>query len=101
MTTLATPTPTKPTKPTKSAVAQYNHFKKQHRDCVLFFRNGDFYDLHFADAELVHQTTGVKLTASPKTGSPLVAVPYNSVEVYIRKIIEAGHRCAVCEVVAS
>lgn len=78
------------------AMRQYKHFKKQHPGCVLFFRMGDFYEMFYEDAVLAHKTMGVTLTQRT-AGVPMAGVPYHSVEGYLRKMIQAGHRVAVCE----
>ena len=78
------------------AMRQYKRFKEQHPGCVLFFRMGDFYEMFYEDAELAHRTLGVTLTQRTQ-GIPMAGVPYHSVETYLRRMIQAGHRVAVCE----
>lgn len=80
---------------TAIAMQQYERFKRQHPGCVLFFRMGDFYELFHEDAVLAHKTLGVTLTQ--RQGVPMAGVPYHAVEGYLRRMIQAGHRCAVCE----
>jgi DNA mismatch repair protein MutS len=75
---------------------QYARFKAQHPDCVLFFRMGDFYEMFHEDAVLAHAALGITLTQRSK-GVPMAGVPYHSVEPYLRRMIDAGHRVAVCE----
>jgi DNA mismatch repair protein MutS len=75
---------------------QYKHFKKQHPGCVLFFRMGDFYEMFYEDAVLAHKAMGITLTQRTE-GVPMAGVPYHSVEGYLRKMIQAGHRVAICE----
>ncbi|MEM6313632.1 MAG: DNA mismatch repair protein MutS, partial [Planctomycetota bacterium] len=77
------------------AMAQYQRFKQQHPDYVLFFRMGDFYEMFHDDAKLAHEVMGVTLTA--RSGVPMAGVPHHSVEGYLRKMIAAGHRVAMCE----
>lgn len=90
----------KPTKPGKGAdtpaMRQHRRFKEQHPGCVLFFRMGDFYEMFFEDAVLAHKTLGVTLTQR-SAGIPMAGVPYHAVEGYLRRMIQAGHRVAVCE----
>ncbi|MFN3166885.1 MAG: DNA mismatch repair protein MutS [Phycisphaeraceae bacterium] len=90
--------PAKPTKPKTDtpAMRQYKHFKKQHPGCVLFFRMGDFYEMFYEDAVLAHKAMGITLTQRTE-GVPMAGVPYHSVEGYLRKMIQAGHRVAICE----
>jgi DNA mismatch repair protein MutS len=78
------------------AMRQYFAFKKQHPECVLFFRMGDFYEMFFDDAKLAHKVLGVTLTQRTE-GVPMAGVPYHAVESYLRRMIRAGHRVAVCE----
>jgi len=78
------------------AMRQFHHFKKQHPGCVLFFRMGDFYEMFYEDAELAHRVLGVTLTQRTK-GIPMAGVPYHAVEGYLRRMIQAGHRVAVCD----
>jgi len=78
------------------AMRQYKHFKQQHPGCVLFFRMGDFYEMFYEDAVLAHKAMGITLTQRTE-GVPMAGVPYHSVEGYLRKMIQAGHRVAVCE----
>ncbi len=78
------------------AMRQYRRFKQQHPDCVLFFRMGDFYEMFFDDAKLAHRVLGVTLTQRTE-GIPMAGVPYHSVEGYLRRMIQAGYRVAVCD----
>jgi len=75
---------------------QYARFKEQFPDCVLFFRMGDFYEMFNEDATLAHKVLGITLTQRTE-GVPMAGVPYHAVEGYLRRMIEAGHRVAVCE----
>ncbi len=78
------------------AMRQFHRFKKQHPDCVLFFRMGDFYAMFHDDAKLAHKVLGVTLTQRTK-GIPMAGVPYHAVENYLRRMIQAGYRVAVCD----
>lgn len=79
---------------------QYQEFKAQHPGYVLFFRMGDFYEMFWEDARLAARVLGVALTSRNK-GSPdeipMAGVPFHAVESYLRKMIVAGHRVAICE----
>ncbi|MEM9346036.1 MAG: DNA mismatch repair protein MutS [Planctomycetota bacterium] len=94
----STSKPGKPAKPKQDtpAMRQYKHFKQQHPGCVLFFRMGDFYEMFYEDAVLAHKAMGITLTQRTE-GVPMAGVPYHSVEGYLRKMIQAGHRVAICE----
>ena len=78
------------------AMRQFRTFKNQYPDCVLFFRMGDFYEMFYDDARLAHKVLGVTLTQRSE-GIPMAGVPYHSAEGYLRRMIQAGHRVAVCE----
>jgi len=78
------------------AMRQYMAFKKQHPECVLFFRMGDFYEMFFDDALLCHKVLGITLTERTK-GVPMAGVPYHAVENYLRRMIEQGYRVAVAD----
>jgi len=78
------------------AMRQYRTFKQQHPDTLLLFRMGDFYELFYDDAKLAHQVLGVTLTQRTE-GIPMAGVPYHAVEGYLRRLIAAGYRVAVCE----
>ncbi len=75
---------------------QYRAFKAEHPDCVLFFRMGDFYEMFDDDAHVAHHTLGITLTERTK-GLPMAGVPFHAVEGYLRRMMDAGHRVAVCE----
>jgi len=82
------------------AMRQYVQFKAQHPDYVLFFRMGDFYEMFWDDARLAHRVLGVTLTTRSKDSPnpvPMAGIPFHAVEGYVRKMISAGHRVAICE----
>src|ERR687891_2215530 len=79
---------------------QYLQIKERYRDAILFFRLGDFYEMFFEDAEMASRILDIALTSRHKTDEsavPLCGVPYHSAEPYIRKLLDAGHKVAVCE----
>jgi DNA mismatch repair protein MutS len=78
------------------AMRQYARFKAMYPECVLFFRMGDFYEMFHEDAVLAHQALGITLTQRTK-GVPMAGVPYHAVEGYLRRMIDAGYRVAVCD----
>ncbi len=78
------------------AMRQYHHFKQRHPGCVLFFRMGDFYEMFHDDAKLANKVLGVTLTQRTE-GIPMAGVPYHAVEGYLRRMIQAGYRVAVCD----
>jgi DNA mismatch repair protein MutS len=81
------------------AMRQYQQFKQQYPGYVLFFRMGDFYEMFWEDARTCAKTLGVALTSRSKgeDAIPMAGVPFHSVEGYLRKMIAAGHKVAICE----
>lgn len=77
------------------AMQRFELFKKHHPDCVLFMRLGDFYEMFADDAVLCARVLGITLTS--RGNVPMAGVPYHSVENYLKRMILAGHRVAVCE----
>jgi len=81
------------------AMQQYYRFKRQHPGCVLMFRIGDFYEMFDEDAVKVAKAIGLTLTRRTE-GMPMCGLPYHQLDVYLRKLISAGFRVAVCEQLA-
>jgi DNA mismatch repair protein MutS len=75
---------------------QYREAKQRHPGMLLFFRNGDFYELFEEDAELGSRLLGITLTQRDKT-IPMAGVPHHALEKYLGKLLQAGHRVAICE----
>ena len=75
---------------------QYREIKARHQDAILFFRMGDFYEMFFDDAEAGARILGITLT-SRGDGVPLAGVPVKAAAEYLRQLIAAGHRVAICE----
>ena len=81
-------------------LAQYLRLKERHRDAILMFRLGDFYEMFFEDAERAAAILDITLTSRNKhdaTPIPLCGVPHHSVEPYIQKLLGAGLKVAICE----
>jgi DNA mismatch repair protein MutS len=78
------------------AMQQYYRFKRAHPGCVLMFRIGDFYEMFDEDAVAVSRAIGLTLTARSE-GMPMCGVPFHQLEVYLKKLLGAGFRVAVCE----
>src|SRR5690606_21993510 len=75
---------------------QYREIKSRHRDSILFFRMGDFYEMFFDDAEVGARVLNITLTTRGD-GVPLAGVPVKAAADYLRQLIAAGHRVAICE----
>jgi DNA mismatch repair protein MutS len=78
---------------------QYMAFKKQHQDALLLFRMGDFYELFHEDAKTAARVLGIALTSREKGDDavPMAGFPCHSADNYIKRLIEDGHRVAVCD----
>ncbi|MFP4482055.1 MAG: DNA mismatch repair protein MutS [Thermovirgaceae bacterium] len=77
---------------------QYSKWKKAYSDCLLFFRMGDFYELFFDDAEKAAPILDIALTSrDPNREIPMAGVPWHSAENYIARLVQAGHKVAICE----
>jgi DNA mismatch repair protein MutS len=79
---------------------QYREAKEQHPDGILLFRLGDFYEIFFEDAEIAAPIMGVTLTSRPlgKSGrAPMCGVPHHAWQLYIGKLLRAGHKVVVCD----
>ncbi|MGH7703332.1 MAG: DNA mismatch repair protein MutS [Gemmatimonadales bacterium] len=75
---------------------QYREIKSRHKDSILFFRMGDFYEMFFEDAHLASRLLNITLT-SRGDGVPLAGVPVKAAAEYLRQLIAGGHRVAICE----
>src|SRR3977135_995195 len=79
---------------------QYLEIKAAHPGLLLFYRMGDFYELFFEDAEIASKTLCIMLTKRGKHQGldiPMCGVPVERSEDYLHRLINAGHRVAVCE----
>lgn len=79
---------------------QYLSIKEAHRDCLLLFRLGDFYELFFEDAVVAAKLLQLTLTSRDKSEEnpvPMCGVPHHAARGYIAKLIAAGHKVALCE----
>ena len=85
--------------PKVSMMDQFWAAKKEHPGCVLFFRMGDFYELFHDDAKLASKELGITLTARSKGAEavPMAGVPVRSLEGYLFRLINKGHKVAICE----
>ncbi|NLE64492.1 MAG: DNA mismatch repair protein MutS [Elusimicrobia bacterium] len=79
---------------------QYQEIKASHKDCILFFRLGDFYEMFYEDARAASQILELVLTSRGSDGQgriPMCGVPYHSADNYIAKLVRAGKKVAICE----
>lgn len=81
-------------------IDKYLEVKKQHPECLLLFRVGDFYELFYKDAQTAAKIVGLTITTRDKGAAnpvPMAGFPYHHLENHLRKLIQAGYRVAVCE----
>ena len=81
---------------------QYHEIKERNRDCILFFRLGDFYEMFDEDAKTAARELDLTLTTrdrgKPKDEqTPMCGVPYHSVDSYIARLVQKGYKVAICE----
>jgi DNA mismatch repair protein MutS len=78
---------------------QWQDIKKQHKEYVLFFRAGDFYECFNEDAKIASEVLNITLTSRTlgEKKFPLAGVPYHAVDAYIAKMVENGHKVAIVE----
>ena len=82
--------------------SQYNEIKSKYKDCLLFFRLGDFYELFDEDAKTASAELNLALTTrdrgkEPEKQTPMCGVPFHAVDSYIARLIKKGYKVAVCE----
>ncbi len=79
---------------------QYMEVKNQYKDCILFYRLGDFYEMFFDDALTASKVLEITLTGrdcGQPERAPMCGVPYHACDVYLNKLIENGYKVAICE----
>lgn len=79
---------------------KYMETKEQYKDCILFYRLGDFYEMFFEDALCVTKELEITLTGKScglKERAPMCGVPFHSAEGYINRLVEKGYKVAICE----
>lgn len=79
---------------------QYFEIKNRHKDHILFFRLGDFYEMFFDDAILASKELELTLTGrdcGQEERAPMCGIPYHSSEAYIQRLLEKGYKVAICE----
>ena len=83
------------------AMRQYLDAKQQHRDAILLFRMGDFYEMFYEDALVASRALDLTLTSRSKDASgtavPMCGVPFHAVDAYITRLVKKGYWVAICE----
>ncbi|SFG26402.1 DNA mismatch repair protein MutS [Lachnospiraceae bacterium C7] len=78
----------------------YLKTKDEYKDCILFYRLGDFYEMFFDDAKVVSKELELTLTGKAcglKERAPMCGIPFHAAEGYLNKLVENGHKVAICE----
>ena len=78
----------------------YLQVKEQYKDCVLFYRLGDFYEMFFEDAKEVSQLLDLTLTGRDcglEERAPMCGIPYHAADNYIARLVALGKKVAICE----
>lgn len=79
---------------------QYFEIKNQYKDCILFYRLGDFYEMFYEDAIVASRELEITLTGKDcgePERAPMCGVPYHAAEGYLTKLVNKGYRVAICE----
>src|SRR6266436_3926661 len=83
------------------AMRQYLDAKRQHRDAIVFFRMGDFYEMFYEDALVASRALDLTLTSRSKDaaggGIPMCGVPFHAADGYITRLVKKGFRVAICD----
>ncbi len=78
----------------------YLQTKEEYKDCILFYRLGDFYEMFFEDAKIVSKELELTLTGKScglEERAPMCGVPFHAVETYLNKLVSRGYKVAICE----
>ena len=78
----------------------YKKLKERYKDCVLFYRLGDFYEMFYDDAKKVSALLDLTLTGRDcglEERAPMCGIPYHAADVYISKLVALGEKVAICE----
>ena len=79
---------------------RYLETKEQYKDCILFYRLGDFYEMFFDDAIIASRELEITLTGKDcgqAERAPMAGIPHHAAEIYASKLIEKGYKVAICE----
>ncbi len=79
---------------------QYMRTKEEYKDCILFYRLGDFYEMFFDDAKVVSRELELTLTGKNcglEERAPMCGVPFHAVEGYLSRLVSKGYKVAICE----
>ncbi len=86
--------------PLTPMMQQYIDTKEEYKDCILFYRLGDFYEMFYDDAQVCSKELELTLTSKScglEERAPMCGVPFHSVDTYLNKLIGKGYKVAICE----
>jgi DNA mismatch repair protein MutS len=86
--------------PVTPMMQQYLNIKEQYKDCILFFRLGDFYEMFFSDAEIASKELEITLTGKDcgmEERAPMCGVPFHAADGYVARLVAKGFKVAICE----
>jgi DNA mismatch repair protein MutS len=87
--------------PATPAMRQYLDVKRQHRDAIVFFRMGDFYEMFYEDALAAARALDLTLTSRAKDSAggaiPMCGVPFHAADTYLARLVRQGYRVAICD----
>ena len=78
----------------------YLQTKEEYKDCILFYRLGDFYEMFFEDAKTVSKELELTLTGKScglEERAPMCGVPFHAADGYINRLVKKGYKVAICE----
>ncbi|MDD6070858.1 MAG: DNA mismatch repair protein MutS, partial [Clostridiales bacterium] len=78
----------------------YCKTKEEYKDCILFYRLGDFYEMFFDDAITCSRELEITLTGKDcgmEERAPMCGIPYHAYENYMNRLVEKGYKVAICE----
>ena len=81
-------------------MTKYMETKQEYKDCILFYRLGDFYEMFFDDALVASKELEITLTGKDcgmEERAPMCGVPYHAVEGYLTMLVSRGYKVAICE----
>lgn len=86
--------------PLTPMMQKYMETKEEYKDCILFYRLGDFYEMFFEDAKICSKELDLTLTGKScglEERAPMCGVPFHAVDSYLNKLVKRGYKVAICE----
>ncbi len=86
--------------PLTPMMQKYVETKEEYKDCILFYRLGDFYEMFYEDAKVCSKELELTLTGKScglEEKAPMCGVPFHAVDIYLNKLVGKGYKVAICE----